>query len=66
MFSDDIFRYAQHDENSDKFRDRIQKTNPNLQQMVLMDLERRRINQIYERRRHLDITGPGGIEWQYA
>jgi len=48
-----------------KIRDRLEKTAPNMQQVIDMDMKRVRTNQIYERKLSRELTGPRGLNWQY-
>ncbi|CAF0945637.1 unnamed protein product [Adineta ricciae] len=61
-----MLRHAQHREDAEKVRDRLHRTAPDRQQVVLLDMERQRMNQIYDRRLQIDMTGPGGLHRQYS
>ncbi|CAF1028865.1 unnamed protein product [Adineta ricciae] len=63
---DDMLRHAQHREDAEKARDRLQRTAPDRQQVVLLDMERQRMNRIYDRRLQIDMAGPGGLHRQYS
>ena len=65
-FDDDMLRHAQHREDAEKARDRLHRTAPDRQQVVLLDMERQRLNRIYDRRLQIDMTSPGGLHRQYS
>jgi hypothetical protein len=48
-----------------KVKDRLEKTVPNMQQVIHMDMKRARSNQVYERKLSRDLTGPRGLNWQH-
>jgi hypothetical protein len=48
-----------------KVKDRLEKAVPNMQQVIQSDMKRVKINKVYERKLHRDLTGPRGLNWRF-
>jgi len=54
----------QHNEEIMGTKDRLEKSIPNMQQVIHTDMERMRTNKLYDRKLHRDLNGPKGLTWQ--
>jgi hypothetical protein len=59
-----IVKHDRYYEDAGRIKDRLDKSLPNMQQVIQTDMERMKINKIYERRLKHDLTGPRGLDWQ--
>ena len=48
-----------------KVKDRLEKSAPNMQQVVYMDMKRAEVNKVYERKLRRELTGSRGLNCQY-
>jgi hypothetical protein len=48
-----------------KVKDRLEKTVPNMQQVIHIDMKRVKTNKVFERKLTRDLTGPRGLNWQF-
>ncbi|CAF1500515.1 unnamed protein product, partial [Adineta steineri] len=58
MLFDDIVRQDQYYDDLGKVRHRLHKSTPNIQSIVLTDMDRSKMNKIYERKLDRELTGP--------
>ncbi|CAF1491024.1 unnamed protein product [Adineta steineri] len=65
MLFDDIVRQDQYYDDLGKLRHRLHKSTPNIQSIVLTDMDRSKMNKIYERKLDRELSGPRGLNWQY-
>jgi hypothetical protein len=65
MICNDMVRHRQYYEDVGKLKDRLQKTVPNIRQVMLKDMARMKTNQVYERILNHDLTGSRGLNLQY-
>lgn len=59
-----IIKHDHYYEELLKIKDRLEKTVPNMQNVIHADMKRANINKIYERKLNHDLTGPRGLYWQ--
>jgi hypothetical protein len=43
---------------------RLDRTAPNMQQVIHADMERMKTNKVYDRKLNRDLNGPKGLSWQ--
>lgn len=45
-------------------KDRYERSNINMQQVIHADMERMKTNKVYDRKLNRDLNGPKGLTWQ--
>jgi hypothetical protein len=65
MICNDMVRHVQYYKDVGKFKDRLQKTAPNIRQVMVKDMARMKTNKVYERILNRDLTGSRGLSLQY-
>lgn len=60
-----LAKHNEHYQNVEKTKSRLARFQPDMQHVMNKDLNRVKLNKIYERRRNQELSGPKGLNLRY-